>query len=51
MKVLNTLLIAGCLTTAMSAGADEASLRTTLEERMQGARVGKIRAVGPNSVA
>jgi thiol:disulfide interchange protein DsbC len=36
------MLAAGCLTAVANAGADEASLRATLETRMQGARIGKI---------
>lgn len=47
MKVLNTMLVAICLAATMSAYADNASLRATLEERMPGARIGNI---GPGPV-
>ena len=47
MKVLNTMLLAVGLSAAMSAGADDTSLRATLEERMPGVRIGTI---GPGPV-
>lgn len=46
MKVLNSMLLAGCLAATTNASADDASLRTALEERMPGTRIGKI-STGP----
>lgn len=42
MKLSNIVLLAASLVTAVNAAADEAGLRAVLEERMQGARIGKI---------
>ena len=42
MKFLNAMLMASCLTAATNACADDARLRSTLEERMPGVKIGQI---------
>jgi len=42
MKLSSTALLAACLVATVNVAADETSLRATLEERMQGAKIGKI---------
>jgi thiol:disulfide interchange protein DsbC len=42
MKFFKTALMAGCLAVAMNVYADNARLRSTLEERMPGVKIGQI---------
>jgi thiol:disulfide interchange protein DsbC len=42
MKFFKAVLMASCLTAAVNAYADDASLRSTLEERLPGAKIGQI---------
>jgi thiol:disulfide interchange protein DsbC len=42
MKFFKAALMAGCLAVTANAGADDARLRSTLEERMPGAKIGQI---------
>lgn len=42
MMFFKAVLMAGCLAVTANAGADDASLRSTLEERLPGAKIGHI---------
>ena len=42
MKFFKAALMAGCLAVTANVGADDARLRSTLEERMPGAKIGQI---------